>query len=209
MKYIVGALFSVLVFGLIACGNEGDGSSVYTRKKIHYAEGFNMYKGSTDGAAFIKFDTVPSWDKDSLFRYLTLYKYLTKFNGQIETENKIAFEFLDGSRLSYTDLSQNFKIISHYIYRDDSLFVFKNGDEEVFVAIKEKEGNSYYRTKSVMRKMLWGANPKARIDTTVNVPEGLIDMELALEFAEIASKESMTSPRDSIVWNNIRYVYEQ
>lgn len=207
MKYIVGALVSVLILGLVACGSDNEGAPGYNRTAILYADGFNMYKGAVPEAVKVKLDTVPRWNSDSLYRMMTNNKYLSKF-GDNDDFNKISFEFLEGGMMVFADQTKGYKVLSTYLHRNDSLFVLKNGTQEVFVAVKEKNGNSYYRTRSIMRKMLWAADPTKPVDDTMSVSGKLIDVELALKFAEFESLANMNKSRDTVVWCNVKYIYE-
>lgn len=205
MKHIVGAFFSILVFGLVACGNEGDESPVITRKNTSYLD-FKMYEGTAvNGAEEVLFYPDTILNRDSLYRSLTLYKYLTVFSAAIENENKIAFEFLENGMLSYTNISAGKKIVSSYAYSNDSLFVLKDVTEMQFVAVRG-DNDSFYRTKSVMRRIKYDEDPEKIVNDTISENK-IIDLGVALKFADIDNAAAMTNPNDTLVWCNVKYTY--
>lgn len=206
MKYIVGVFFSMLIFGLVACGNEGGDSPVISRQKTSYLD-LNVYKGSEkNGATIINYDTVPGLEKDSLFRILSITKFFPKVRSEIENDNRISFEFLDGDKLSFSDLSNGLRIISSYVYKDDSLFVLQGGTEREFVAVRELDGSGFYRTKAVKRRML--KKEMISADSTAVHKGGLITFEGTLEFAGFDDGKDMINPMDTIAWCNVKYIYK-
>ena len=99
----------------------------------------------------------------------------------------------------------NYKMISEYVYEGNELYILKGGTEKVYVATREADESGFYRVKAVMRKRYDG---KEQVQgDTVSYNRKKIELNEALEFAGFESKESMVNAKDSIIWCNVKYIY--
>lgn len=207
MKYLVGTILLAITFAFAfsACGNDGGVSSVLTLKTTNFTD-LNIYAGSKDGAVKTEIEVKENQDKDSLYRTLVRDKYLRSFRDEIDAANKVSFEFLENGMMMFHDKSDgNYKMISEYVYDGNDLYILKEGTEKVYVATREADESGFYREKAVMRRRYDGKAPT--LEDAVSYDRKKINLKEALEFAGFESEKNMVNPKDSIIWCNVKYIY--
>lgn len=223
MKYLIKIIITsaVLFVLLSSCGNDGGKSPVIKRMNVDFRD-FNVYCGSSQGAKEVSFDDLfevetSKLNQDSLCRLLTIRFLGNSVYQDINSTNKnnlITFEFMgdDGNMLTYTDGS--IKIVSSYIYKGDSLFVMKNGDDPVYVATKEADNDQFSRrlvTCGYISDVIETNEEGEEVTTsklkTMTENGETYDLAKALKYAGYPSSESFTTSSDTLVWCNVKYIY--
>lgn len=117
----------------------------------------------------------------------------------------------DEDMLTYTDGTR--KIVSSYIYKGNDLYVLKDGVNPVYVATKEEDGSGFYRRMlmcgyiSEGKIIVEGKETDGSIMKADTVNGAVYDLSDALKYADFNSPESFTNPKDTIVWCNVKYIY--
>lgn len=224
MKFIIGFVLSIfLLFIAVSCSNDEGVSSLKSRKDVEYYD-FQVYRGSDNGAIDVTQEYIKKKigdkivnNKDSLYRTLIV----SQIGDAFKNENKISFEFLeDNNMLSFTDENKQRTIISSYEFIGDTLFVLqKSADKEEMqlVAIREADGDAYFRTKSGRKFILKENKENGEEDKEeekdpnpkfLNSKEGLFSEENVFDYKYIKDKASMFNEEDTVVWCNVKYIYE-
>lgn len=213
MKYLIRFIMSMLIMSvMMACSGDDGISSEKRRKAIIYTD-MHIYRGDKDAGAWkIEMDTAGR-DIDSLYHSLVRFKYFTEYSSEFVNSNNIRFEFVGDNQDLLAFSSESKTIVSTYEFRGDSLYIHQNRNPEDTVFVAVREGDSFYRTYSAQRyiRYIEGEDGKEiekdSIDVLVRGGKTL-NLETALQFAGIKDKESMTNKRDTVMFCNIKYIYQ-
>ncbi len=191
MKRIIYLVF-LTAFMFVACSNDNENEIKTMRVQSIDLSDFNLYKGIDTTA--VNFNDLKK--RDLVVRYFTV--------GGQQAFNHILYDSLvfqfNGDRLTYTHQNK-FKILSSYIFRNDSLFINKTDGSSLFIALGSSTDN-LYRRKSLIRFPLTEAR-----DTAFAVDE-VLNLDESLKIAKRISKREFVNPTDTIAWCNIIYNIE-
>lgn len=191
------AIFFILFFIIIFARCSSDNDNVM-RWKENDTNDLHFYIGSPEGGISIAYDTVtkPGINRDSLRNTIITRNFGAVYNASFYS--LMTFEFNE-NKITYrdsADISTSKKIISDYLFRNDSLFVIKADKKLSFIALGTSD--KLYRPKSFARFK----NSAGR--DTVITSDAPLDLQKVLDRAEISS---FTNPTDTIKWVNIKYIF--
>lgn len=190
MKFIYLAFFVIFLFA--ACGDDNENEVRTMRVQSIDLSDFNLYQGVDTMA--VNFNNLKK--RDLVMRYFTADGRLT-FNYALY--DSLVFQF-NGEHLTYT-VNNRFKILSSYVFRNDSLFINKTDGTSLFIALGSSPDN-LYRRKSLIRF------PVTEKKDTAFALDEVLDLKKSLKIAKSISNRDFESPTDTIAWCNIIYNIE-
>ncbi|NDV94130.1 hypothetical protein D0T84_04250 [Dysgonomonas sp. 521] len=197
MKKIIVAFLICFVLAYTACSGDGE-NNVIRYSKTDIAD-FKIYIGSSQGGKEYVFPLDQNGSADSA-KSVALSGYMSSaYNANLYNDFKA--EFNDGM-LTYTDSTGYTKIVSTYEFKGDSLFIFKTGGVPRFVAVGSMD--SLYRTRYISR--YWDSQ---REKDTVRVHTDVQTLDKVLQYAGYSGLQDMKDISDTVMWCNVKYVFNK
>ena len=185
----------LIFIGILTFVSCGDDDKLTTEKTVSYIDISDLivYKGSANGAEEIIYNNLKN---------RTLATYFFKTSYQPTYFKDYSLDFYEG-RLTYVFLDKNNngrKIVSTYEFKDDKLYIL-NADTLKFVAYGDNP-NSLYMLKSIARYPLPGLGRD-----TIQIFDVAIGADTILKLAGHTSLDDLKLSTDTIVWCNIKYMF--
>lgn len=188
MKIALYVLLFMSFFILDSCTSD-DGISSEMKNQFVDISDFSMYVGNQGGGVEVKYNNLKKADLVRLY-----------FGNKFKLDNiKTTIEF-NGDKITFSDNGK--KIVSNYIFRQDSLYVIKRGDSLSYVALGTNKNNLY------QNKALAYCSTVLQDDTIAIYDDQRLDLDKTLQLAGYTSLKDMVNPKDTIVWCNVKYIFK-
>lgn len=197
MKKISLLMLPILIIILIRCGGGEGVSAVKTWTGKNDISDFQAYEGIAGGGVIpITYKPDVNGNIDSS-RNAFFARKMTAYDEQLF--QYITIEFYE-DKVTFVDSTGNYKIVSNYHFKGDSLFVIKSGNRDAFIA--QGTTDTLYRRKSYARYK----SPKTGNDT-VTYHNSALDLETVAKAAGFSGSNAMDKG-DTIIWLNARYIFK-
>jgi hypothetical protein len=181
-----------------ACGSDDGISPIKRWTGTNDISDFQAYVGATGGAKPITYALDTMGRIDSARNAFYTRKMNSVYNANLFKEMSVYF---NEDKVTYVDSLGYHKIVSSYLFRDDSLFVLKDGNKDMFIAMGNPD--TLYRIKSYARYI----SPKTGNDTTSyhNFP---LTPDIVARLAGFPDAAAMSDDKDTIIWLNAKYIFK-
>lgn len=195
-------LYSVIafIFLLIGCDSGNNDYHVIRSSYVDISD-LAIYAGAASGAKEVKFNNLKKTD-------LAVHFFQGTYNKKLYDKIQITF---DGDRMTYVyrdENNQSYKIVSGYVFRNDSLFAVKTDGTTEFAALGSSP-DFLYRRKSLAfypYTTLEGARRDTVVtfDHTIDLKEDFSALPLSL----YNSLDDVKVVTDTVVWCNVIYLFQ-
>jgi hypothetical protein len=181
-----------------ACGSDDGISPIKRWTGINDISDFQVYVGATGGAIPITYALDTMGRIDSARNALYTRKINSVYNASLFKGMSVYF---NEDKVTYVDSLGYYKIVSNYHFKDDSLFVLKDGNKDLFIAMGNID--TLYRIKGYARY----TSPKTGNDTTSyhNFP---LTPDIAAKLAGFPNAAAMSDKNDTVIWLNAKYIFK-
>ncbi|MDR1714245.1 MAG: hypothetical protein LBS20_00195 [Prevotella sp.] len=197
MKKLLFLIFPIMV-AFAACGTDDGVSPIKRWTGTNDITDFQAYVGATGGAKPITYALDTMGRTDSARNAFYTRKMNSVYNANLFKEMSIYF---NEDKVTYVDSVGLYKIVSTYHFKNDSLFVLKNGNKNLFIAMGNMD--TLYRTKGYARYI----SPKTGNDTT-SYHDFPLTPDIVAKLAGFPGAAAMESDNDTIVWLNAKYIFK-
>lgn len=189
MRQTISLLFIIVLFA--NCSNSGDDKELIWM--YNDLSDYSIYVGSSSGPVKLNYDTIEN--VDSLGNIIVEKYFSNVYNARLFSKLTVAF---NENRVTYVDSVGITKTVAPYQFEGDSLFIKRSNGEEVFVA----QGNQ----KELYRRISFLSYPlTSTTDTIISRDTEFTKNNIANYYSNF---QSMTNPTDTVVWINIRYMFQ-
>lgn len=195
-------LYSVISFAflLISCDSGNNDYHVMRSSYVDISD-LAIYAGAASGAEEVKFNNLKKTD-------LAVHFFQGTYNKKLYDKIQITF---DGDRMTYVYQGEDdriYKIVSGYVFRNDSLFAIKTDGTSEFAALGSSP-DFLYRRKSLAfypYTTLDGATRDTVVtfDHTIDLKENLSVLPLSV----YSSLNDVKNVGDTVVWCNVVYIFQ-
>ncbi|GAB6120688.1 hypothetical protein JCM30204_18370 [Dysgonomonas termitidis] len=181
-----------------ACGSDDGISPLKRWTGTNDISDFQVYIGATGGAIPIPYPPDTTGSIDSARNALYTRKMNSVYNVNLFREMSVYF---NEDKITYVDSLGYYKIVSNYHFKDDSLFVLKGGNKDLFIAMGNMD--TLYRIKGYARYI----SPKTGNDT-ISYHDFPLTPDIVAKLAGFPGAAAMESDNDTIVWLNAKYIFK-
>ncbi|MFV0537729.1 MAG: hypothetical protein ACK5M3_10195 [Dysgonomonas sp.] len=198
MKKIV-CLIVLICLAFTACSSDSEEDYIY---KVRYRDlsSLSIYAGSAEGPVNVQYNNLKRTELarhyfKGLYNHLLHDSLSIQFNGDL-----ITYE--------YPQSKSKRKIVSKYIYSNDSLYAIKTNGDYLFAALGSNRDSLYRQLSLVMYPYL--SAPNVYRDTVV-ISDKPFDYKkdiASLPLTKYTSLDDLKVSGDTIVWCNVKYLFQ-
>lgn len=182
-----------------ACSNDNEEYYAY---RIRYVDlsSLAIYAGSTSGPVRVEYNNLKRTE-------LARYYFSGLYNHRLHDSLSIQFTG-DLMTYEYPRSNAKWKIVSPYIYRNDSLFAIKTDGDYLFAALGHNR-DSLYRQQSLVLYPYRTLDGKDRDTVVVSDKQFDYKKDMAsLPLTRYTSLDDLKTAGDTIVWCNMIFLFQ-
>lgn len=194
-------LIALISLVFTACSSDSDNVEDYIYK-VRYRDlsSLSIYAGSAEGPVNVQYNNLKRTE-------LARHYFQGRYNHLLHDSLSIQFNG-DLITYEYPKSGSRWKIVSEYIYRNDSLYAIKTDGDYLFAALGGNRDSLYRQSSLVMYPYV--AAPNVYRDTVV-ISDEPFDYEedmASLPLAKYTSLDDLKTAGDTIVWCNVKYLFQ-